>query len=79
MGLHATLHTHESIVHAQIHAIEKLLARDIIYQITLNVQGTRSHIRFPLSNTEAKLIQSNLGYKITFVDSQSGQETEVEP
>jgi hypothetical protein len=66
MDLQATIPTHESIVHAQVLSIEKLLQREIQYQIMLNVQGTRSQIKFLLSENEAQLIRDNLGYKIAF-------------
>jgi hypothetical protein len=64
MELEATILTHEMIVHSQIASIEKLLKREIAYQLTLNVYGEPSHIRFPLLLNELELIKENLGYKL---------------
>jgi ribosomal protein S6 len=63
MNLRATISTHESVIHAQIAAIEKLLKRELNYQIVLNVKGVHSHIEFDANEEELDLIQNDLGYK----------------
>jgi hypothetical protein len=58
------LFTHETIVHAQIIAVRKLLAREIKFDIMLNVRGIRSHIQFDASQTEINLLKDYSGYTV---------------
>jgi hypothetical protein len=64
MSQRIRIYTHEVIIHAQMHAIEKVLNRTINYTLTLNTATTRSNIEFDAEMTEIESIKSNLGYPV---------------
>jgi hypothetical protein len=56
--------THESIVHYQLDAIEKLLQRDVGFRVVLNVKGVVSNVQFAATFEEIESIKNNLSFKI---------------
>jgi hypothetical protein len=64
MEINIKILTHESIIHTQITSIEKLLNRQVAYQLKLNVKGTKSNIEFKASQDEVERMTSYLGYPV---------------
>ncbi len=64
MGHRIKIFTHESIIHGQVNAIEKIVNRDVQFDITLNLRGDRSNIQFSADEKEIELIKANLGYAL---------------
>jgi hypothetical protein len=64
MDIIAKIMTHESIVHGQIMSLEKLLDRQLSFQLTLNVKGIRSNIEFKASQEEIQRVKQDLGYRV---------------
>lgn len=56
--------THESVVHFQLMAIEKLLKRNMDFTVTLNQRSAISNIQFTASEEEIAFIKKDLGYKV---------------
>ena len=46
------VYTHESVIHSQMSAIEKVLDRSVNFEITLNTKNARSNIQFEASEDE---------------------------
>jgi hypothetical protein len=64
MDIAVKIMTHESIVHTQILSIEKLLNRNITYDVTLNTRGVKSYLSFLATPEEVELVKADLGYRI---------------
>ena len=64
MEINIKILTHESIIHTQLTSIEKLLNRQVQYQLKLNVKGTKSNIEFKASPEELRKMTSHLGYPV---------------
>lgn len=66
--LRVKVFTHEAIVHSQLLALERVLARVIPYEIALSTKGIRSNIQFFADEDEIRRIKSNLGYTVMILD-----------
>jgi hypothetical protein len=56
--------THESIVHSQVATIQKILGKEITFDIIINSKGARSNIQFMVSSEEMDQLLRHLGYQI---------------
>ena len=63
--------THEVIVHSQVEMIEKVLERDVLFNISLNQTRDRSTIRFDAEEGEVVKIRTNLGYNVMVLEGQT--------
>lgn len=71
MSLPVKLMTHEVIVHTQLQSLERVLEREVLCDITLNVKGIKSHIIFNASEEEINKIRQDLGYTIYVRDGET--------
>ena len=60
--------THESVVHAQLSALHRLLGRDVQYRLVLNRHQSSSTIQFQAPQSEEEVLREHFGLAITRKD-----------
>ena len=64
INIRVKLFTNDNLIHDQTRSLEKLLDRNIEFEIELNVQPARQNIQFMVSENELQKIKSTLDYNI---------------